>query len=106
VVFRLALFLLAILLISFAVSNRGTVAVGLWPLPYLADVPLYLIVFLSLLIGVLGGASAAWIAGRRNRRELRNRRWRIEALERELAAMQSRLGNHSDPPMINLPVES
>ena len=88
---------IATVLILFAVSNRETVSVELWPLPFLAEVPLYLLCFLSLLIGTLIGAAIAWIAGRRNRRELRSRRRRIEALERELTATQSRIENPSEP---------
>jgi putative membrane protein len=104
IVYRATLLLLGLFLILFAVSNRGTVAVGLWPLPYLADIPVYLLVFLSVLIGAVGGACVAWVAGRDNRRELRNHRRRIEALERELAATQSRLEDHSDPSRDGLPV--
>jgi lipopolysaccharide assembly protein A len=78
-------------LILFAVSNRQPVSLGLWPLPFLADLPLYLLVLLMLLAGFVIGAAAARIAGRRLRRELRRRRRRIEALERELAATQSQL---------------
>jgi hypothetical protein len=95
-----------IFLILFAVSNRGAVPVGLWPLPYLADIPLYLLVFSSTLIGAVGGLFAAWMSGRRNRRELKNFRRRIEALERELAATQSRLEDHSDRSRIELPARS
>jgi uncharacterized integral membrane protein len=84
--------LATILVTLFAVANRHAVVV--WPLPFLADVPFYLACFLSLLIGALVGLGAAWIAGRRDRRELRGRRRRIEALERELAATQSQLRDH------------
>ena len=91
-IFYRAVFLAgAVFLILFAVSNRETVSLTLWPLPFLVDLPLYLLCFLSLVAGAAFGASAAWIAGRRNRRELRHRRRRIEALERELAPSQSQL---------------
>jgi putative membrane protein len=103
IVYRVALLLFGLLLILFAVSNRGAISVGLWPLPYVADIPLYLLVFLSVLVGAVGGACVAWTAGHRDRRELRNHRRRIEALERELAATQSRLEDRSDPSRIGLP---
>jgi putative membrane protein len=82
------------LLIAFAVSNRATVTLGLWPLPFLIDLPLYLLVLLLLLAGFVVGAATAWIAGRRVRRELRRRRRRAEALEGELKAARSELENH------------
>ena len=88
---RSLVFLGAIVLILFAVSNRGTISLSLWPLPFLVDLPLYLLFFLSLFIGFLIGGCAAWIAGGRDRGELRRRRRQIEALERELAVTQSQL---------------
>ena len=102
--YRAGLLVIAIFLTLFAVSNRETVSVGFWPLPFLADVPLYLLCFLSLLIGALIGSAVIWTAGHRNRRELRARRRRIEALERELIATQSQLEDHSAPAKTQLPV--
>ena len=90
-------------LVLFALSNRETVSLTLWPLPFLVDLPLYLVFFLSLLLGFLIGASTAWIAGSRVRRELRRRRRRIEALERELAATQAELENPPVPATTALP---
>jgi putative membrane protein len=94
---RSVVFLSAIVLILFAVSNRETISLALWPLPFLVDLPLYLLFFLSLLIGFLIGGCAAWIAGGRDRSELRRRRRRIEALERELAVTQSQLEDRTAP---------
>jgi uncharacterized integral membrane protein len=104
ILYRAGFLVVAILLILFAVSNRETVSVGFWPLPFLADVPLYLPCFLSLLIGALIGSAVTWTAGHRNRRELRARRRRIEALERELTATQSQLEHHPAPAKTQLPV--
>jgi lipopolysaccharide assembly protein A len=81
----------ATLLIPFALSNREPVSLGFWPLPFLIDLPLYLLVLSLLLAGFVVGAAAAWIAGRRRRRELQWRWRRIETLERELVAVRSRL---------------
>ena len=97
IVHRALFLVVAVFLILFAVSNRERVSVGLWPLPFLADVPLYLLCFLSLLIGGLIGLGAAWITHAGDRRELRARRRRIDALERELTATQSQLEDHPAP---------
>ena len=104
ILYRAVFLVIAMVLILFAVSNRETVSVGFWPLPFLADVPLYLLCFLSLVIGALIGVATAWMAGHRNRRELTARRRRIEALERELTATQSRIENHQEPARRPLPV--
>jgi len=102
--YRAGFLVIAVALILFAVSNRETVAVGFWPLPFLADVPLYLLCFLSLAIGALIGVAIAWMAGHRTRRELRARRRRIDALERELMATQSQFEDHSARANTQLPV--
>ena len=102
--YRAGFLVIAVVLILFAVSNRETVAVGFWPLPFLADVPLYLLCFLSLAIGTLIGVAIAWMAGHRTRRELRARRRRIDALERELMATQSQLDDHQGPARTQLPI--
>jgi uncharacterized integral membrane protein len=89
VLFRLAMLAVAIVLAVFAVSNRGTVALGLWPLPDIVELPLYLIILACLLVGFLAGELAAWMAGRHWRREVRRSARRIASLERELAAIRA-----------------
>lgn len=100
IVYRAVFLVVAIVLILFAVSNRETVSIAFWPLPFLADVPLYLLCFLTLSIGALIGVGAASFGRRRDRRELRARRRQIESLQRELAATQSQL---KDPQVKDLP---
>ncbi len=89
--FWIVVLLVAVVLALFAVSNRLSVALGLWPLPFVIELPLYLAILGALLIGFNGGVVAAWIAGRRRRRENRRRGHRIAALERELAAREAQL---------------
>jgi uncharacterized integral membrane protein len=93
----------AALLGLFAAANREPVSLGLWPLPFLLDVPLYLAVFLSLVAGFMVGATAAWIGGRGRRRRLRQCRRRSEALARELAATQAQLAGRAREPSPALP---
>ena len=88
--------LVATVLALFAVSNRAAVSLGLWPLPFILELPLYLAILAVLLIGFVAGALASWIAGRRGRREGRRRGRRIAALERELAATQAQLSGASE----------
>jgi len=83
----------AAVLIPFALSNREPISLGLWPLPFFVDLPLYLLVLSLLLAGFVIGAAATWIGGRRKRRELRRGRRRVEALERELTTARSQLAD-------------
>ena len=85
VVFWIAVALVAAVLALFAISNREAVALGLWPLPFELDLPLYLAILGALLIGFVAGVGVAWAAGRHRRREHRRR---IAALECELAARE------------------
>lgn len=91
VLFWILVVIVAVVLAAFAVSNHQIVALELWPLPWLLELPLYLAVLGALLLGLLAGALATWAGGRRRRREARAQRRRIAALERELAATQAQL---------------
>ena len=90
--------LVAVVLALFAVSNRMSVALGLWPFPFVIELPLYLAILGALLIGFVGGALVAWIAGRHRRRENRWRGRRITMLERELAAREAQPPAGANPP--------
>ncbi len=97
------LFPLAVLLIVFSVTNRDAITIDLWPFPVMIDVPLFALVFATLLVGVLWGGISAWLNGGKARRTARlksreaemtaseNRRLkeRIAALEADARAMES-----------------
>lgn len=97
VVYWAAVAVAAVVLMLFAVSNRTAVSLGLWPLPFAAELPLYLLALCALLAGFLIGVIGGWLAGRSRRAELRRARRRIAALERELAATQAQLDNRAEP---------
>lgn len=93
VVYWAVILLAAAVLSLFAASNRETVSLGLWPLPFLAQAPLYLVILVSLLFGIAIGALFAWIRGRHRRGQLRECRRQNQALARELAATQAQLAS-------------
>jgi putative membrane protein len=81
----IVLAVVAVALILFAVSNRETVSLSLWLLPGAAiELPLYLLVLATLLVGFVIGDLTGWIGGWRWRREARRGRERIAMLEREI----------------------
>ncbi|HTZ34653.1 MAG TPA: lipopolysaccharide assembly protein LapA domain-containing protein [Stellaceae bacterium] len=88
----LVLALAALAVTLFAVSNRESVSLGLWPLPSVIDLPLYLVVLGGLVLGFVVGELAGWLGARRWRREARRARARIAALEGDLAAARARVG--------------
>jgi len=76
----------ALVIVSFAVSNRGPVELALWPLPFQITVPIYVATLVALVLGFLAGGFIAWVSGGRYRAAARERRRRIAQLEQELAA--------------------
>lgn len=90
---NLALVFLAAVVVLFIVANRGAVTVSLWPLPYLVDLPLYLVFFIGLftglvLAGVIGMVRRARSFARARRAEKQAQRLQatVDSLERELDA--------------------
>jgi uncharacterized integral membrane protein len=59
---------LVVLFIAFAIANRATVAVSLDPLPFVLQLPLYLLVFAAVFLGLLVGGLIAWSKAWRWRR--------------------------------------
>ena len=61
--------------VLFAVSNRQQTEVQLWPLPYVIDLPIYIVGLVPLVIGFLIGALTMWYCGirRRIRRRIREK---------------------------------
>lgn len=77
----------ALIVISFAISNRQPVAVDLWPIPdqYLpVTLPLFAVVLVSALFGFFIGAVTAFLSGGRTRARLREERRKAADLEREV----------------------
>ncbi len=76
----------AVLVVLFTVGNLEPVIVKLWPLPWIVEAPLYLLVLVCLLIGFILGGGVAWLSGGRRRRQARELAERNAALRRELEA--------------------
>ena len=68
----------------FAVANRHDLRLQLWPLPWSLDLPVYLAVLVPLVLGMVRGGLAVWLAGHRTRAAARHHRRRAESLERQL----------------------
>jgi uncharacterized integral membrane protein len=81
---RILLIIVAVLVVAFAIANRGPVTLNFWPLPFAATVPLYLVMLGALALGVAVGGIATWVRGGRWRK-------RARAAERESKALADRL---------------
>jgi lipopolysaccharide assembly protein A len=84
-VLRLILALVALLvIIAFAIANRGPVDVSFAPLPLVIELPVYGVFLVGLVFGMLVGAIWMLLAGVATRREARRLRSRTWALENQL----------------------
>lgn len=85
------LILLPILLVVavFAIVNRAPVDLSLWPLPWDARAPLFIVLLGSLLLGVLIGAALVWSGARRQRSAAREHRRTNERLQRQIDRMKA-----------------
>src|SRR5688572_24125075 len=96
IVTALILLPLALLIVLFAVANRGPVTVALDPMAaqppmFTASVPLFLLLLIVLIVGVIVGGTSAWMRQSRWRRrarrlasELKTSRAETETLRRQL----------------------
>ncbi len=92
IVTALILVPLAIIFVSFAVANRQTIVVSFDPFDsaqpaFAASMPLFVLIFVLLILGVLIGGTAAWLRQSRWRRTAR----RLDADIRDLRAEMERL---------------
>jgi uncharacterized integral membrane protein len=95
------LFPLAIVIVALAVANRQTVAVSFDPFSmanpaYVAQAPLFLLVFLLVIAGVLIGGTAAWLRQGRWRRRARRLESRLNRAEAEMERLKRRAGLTGD----------
>lgn len=87
---------LAIVILMFAVANRQLVTISFDPFsatdPAMAvTLPLFVLVFILVVIGVLIGGVAAWMRQARYRRAARALEGDVAGLRRELALLSERL---------------
>ena len=80
---------LAVILVLFAIANRGDVAIGIDPLPFTFALPLYLIVFGAAALGLVVGYLVMLVSGHRTRRDFRRARRQLAQVESELHAIQA-----------------
>lgn len=103
-----AFFLLFLLVgVLIAVSNSQPVELSLWPVPQAVIVPLFLLVIVLLLLGVLTGLGLGWWGSRHYRRRARERQAEVARLEREVAKLRADLAaaRPAPPPVQPLPRE-
>ena len=92
ILFWIIVLALAAVVAAFAIDNRATTAVDFAPLPYLIEMPLFLVILASVFLGLLIGGTASWLGQGRWRRKARELGRRERQLEAELGALKTRAG--------------
>ena len=78
----------ALAVISFSVNNRDSIAIDVWPAPYTVEVPVFAIVLVSILGGMVIGAIVAWFSGGKTRSRARRNARRAKTAEREAGTLR------------------
>lgn len=78
---------LAVATVLFAAANHEPVQVGLWPLPWVIELPLYLLALAPLATGLLIGLVLGWIAAAPARKAARVERRRARFLEGQIRSV-------------------
>ena len=87
--YRLVFVPVAAVFVVFAVANRHTLTLNLWPLPLEIDLPVYIAVLGALAAGMAIGGSAQWISDGKWRRRARAGKREASALERQLTLVEA-----------------
>ncbi len=94
---------LAIFIIAFAVANRQTVTVSFDPFSssnpaYSSTLPLFILIFVLVILGVVVGGVAAWLRQSKWRRAARKLDAENRQLLQELASIRNRSGTQAPSP--------
>ncbi len=79
-----------LLVLSFALTNREAVTLGLWPLPFTLDPPVWALGLGALALGIVLGGFVGWLAGRGGRARRRRAERRTAELGEALATAEAR----------------
>lgn len=102
-VFWLVLVPLAIVIVMFAVANREMVTVSFDPFaPHQPAaslrVPLFVLIFALVILGVILGGIAAWLRQGKHRKAARVHESHVQSLKREIDSLNSKLTDTTDAP--------
>ncbi|CCQ72600.1 hypothetical protein [Magnetospira sp. QH-2] len=81
------------LAVAFVASNPGDIAIDLWPLPFMGDVPLYYLPMGGLVLGFVVGTFVAWSSAGTTRAKARHRAWQLEDASRQMAIARNKIAS-------------
>ena len=87
----IAMVVVGILVVLFAISNRSIVTLELWPLPYFVPLPFYGAVLIAAFIGFVAGLVVAWFSAGGTRRKARYASRKASGLEKDLDKLKEKI---------------
>jgi putative membrane protein len=72
-----------LLIVTFAVANRQPAEISFWPLAVQREVPLFVVLLVGIVLGVVLAGIAGWLSGHRRRVGMRHLRDRVADYERQ-----------------------
>ena len=87
----IAMIVVGILVVLFAISNRSVVILELWPLPYYVPFPFYGAVLIAAFIGFVGGSVVAWFSAGSTRSKARHAVRKASGLEKDLDKLKEKI---------------
>jgi uncharacterized integral membrane protein len=79
---------LIVVVVIFAIANRESTTLDLWPFELSAQLPLFVILLACVVIGMVVGGVATWLSAAPVRRRARRARRQVAELERELGRLR------------------
>jgi uncharacterized integral membrane protein len=85
------------LLVLFALSNRQTVQIGLWPTDYAQELPLSVAILVAMALAFLAGALMLWVRVLVAHRRARRAEDTVRLLEAQVQELKARLATPAAP---------
>jgi uncharacterized integral membrane protein len=96
----------AVVVVVFAVSNRGPIPINFWPLPFEEQIPLYLISLGTLAVGAFFGGLLTWasvakwrILASSRASDVRFQKNELERLNNKVATLEAELEKAKQEPV-------
>ena len=80
-----------LLLVSFALSNRAPVTLGLWPTDLTLEMPLSAAILVGMALAFLAGAATTWIAAFGHRRRANRAETALRMAQKQIDELRQRL---------------
>jgi uncharacterized integral membrane protein len=82
---------IGIIVVLFAISNRGVVTLDFWPLPFIQKSQIFIPILISAFLGLLFGGVITWFSASHGRKKARQIKRRASTLEKDLEILQKQI---------------